>query len=216
MNIVIGAVLRLGLVALLATPTFAEGIFFSRTFPQSVPPYFEVDVSTDGKVIYREEPGEEDPLTFQLESAEVERIYSLIRSIGPAAGVAVKRKKVAFTGDKVLRVESADGAPWEAKFQHTESEAANEVVRWFNLISESERHRIELERVIIFDRLGVNKALLQFHSSYDKQRVIGAKQFLPVLNKIAEGKAFLHMARARAASLVEQIEAGANSGESSQ
>jgi hypothetical protein len=81
-------------------------------------------------------------------------------------------------------------------------------VSWFEKVGETERHLGELERVVQFDRLGVNKTMLLFQASFDKGRVLGAEQFLPILRAIAEDSKFMHMARARAASLVERIERG--------
>ncbi len=197
------AVIALGLAPLQAQ----DSIFFSRSFPGSVPPYFEALVNDNGAVEYREEPGEE-PVEAQLSKAEIDKVFGLADSLDKFRMAAViKKRKVAFTGNKVMRFQSAGATIGEAEFDDTDQPGYREAVTFFVHLAASEQHLFELERTYQFDRLGVNKALLSFHSSYDNGRVISAEQFLPVLKKIqAQGK-IIHMARSRAASLVEAIEA---------
>jgi hypothetical protein len=192
--------------AMPAAPADAESqLFFSRSFPGSLPAYFEVELTAGGYVTYREEPGEEEPLTFQLDSRERSIIFELVDNLDSPRRPIASNRKVAFTGDKVLRYESGGGETTDVKYTYTEDADARMLERWFLRVSESARHLFELERVVQFDRLGVNKALLSFQTSYDKERVVAAHQFLPVLEKIAGGKQFVHIAQARAAALISRI-----------
>ena len=182
----------------------ADSIYFSRTFPGSAPPYFEVTVDASGKAVYKEAPDDEFPVEFQLEPEEIERVFGLVERIDLEQSFPKPKRKVAFTGDKVLRVAGEGGG--EATFTYTEDQAATELTSWFIYVAESERHLIALERALQFDRLGVNKTLLQFQVSYDKDRVVAPKQFVPILKKIASDEKIVHMARARASGLIERIE----------
>jgi hypothetical protein len=201
--------LAAGAVSPAAPPeTQAERIFFSKSFPGSVPSYFEVTVDSTGKASYREDEADDDPILFQLREEETSAVFELAAKLNRFSGELQSDRKVAFTGDKILRFSSASGEETEARFTYTVDPDAQAIVSWFEKVGETERHLGELERVVQFDRLGVNKTMLLFQASFDKGRVLGAEQFLPILRAIAEDSKFMHMARARAASLVERIERG--------
>jgi hypothetical protein len=181
-------------------------IVFTKSFPGSVPAYFEVDLKATGEATYRESSEDADPLKFVLRPEEVSAIFSLAEKVDYSAAPVRHERRVAFTGDKTVRFEDSTGTRSETKFVHTEDPHAKDLLVWFERIAETERHLIELERTAQFDRLGVNKTLLLFQASYDKGRIIAGNQFLPILKNIASGTKFVHIARSRAASLVERIE----------
>jgi hypothetical protein len=185
-----------------------DEIFFSKSFPRSKPEYFEVTIDTTGKASYREGP-EEEPLEFHLAEGEAQSVFELAQRLEHFRKPLQSNLKVAFTGTKTLRYTSSAGDANEARFTYSTDEDAQAIVEWFEHAGETERHRIELERVVRFDPLGVNKSLLLFQASFDDGHVVGARQFLPVLKTIAEQSKFMHIARTRAASLVERIEAPA-------
>jgi hypothetical protein len=185
-----------------------DQIFFSKSFPGSIPAYFELTVDSKGKAFYREDAGE-DPLEFTLRDDETREVFELAERLGRFEKPLQSDLKVAFTGTKTLRYINATGDVKETQFTYSADQNAQAIVKWFENAAETARRRIELERVVQFDPLGVNKALLLFQSSFDDGRVVAAKQFLPILKTIAGQSKFMHMARARAASLVERIEAGA-------
>lgn len=200
-NLLLGALLAAFCAAALPAQ---EKIYFSREFPGSVPGYFETHVARDGSVLYKEAVNDEFPIEFQIEPETADRLFSLIAGLDFAA-VPSKRKKVAFTGNKVLRYERPGGASAQAQFVFTQDDDALELTQWFLMVAETERHFIELERVLQFDRLGINDALLNLQRSYDRERVVAPKQFLPLLEKIVEQKRILHLARSRASALIERI-----------
>ena len=70
---------------------------------------------------------------------------------------------------------------------------------WFERITETQRLHFDLERTAKFDRLGVNKTLLQIESAFDRKRLVGVDRFLPLLDRVAKNDSYLHMARERAA-----------------
>jgi hypothetical protein len=191
-----------------------DKLFFSRDFPDSVPEYFDVEVHTDGKVIYRESLDDEQPIEFEAPAADVSRLFEISEQLGHfQQPLAPAKRKTAFTGDKVIRYTKADGASNQVEFVLTDDESALEMVSWFVRVADTEWHRINIERAIQFDRLGVNKAILQFHTAFDKGRVVAPRQFLPLLQSISNDMKIVHLARSRAAGLAEQIEAGAVGGE---
>ena len=194
------------LTAVLASSaTAADAIFFSRTFPGSGPPYFEVRVDSDGAAVYREAPDEEDPLTFTLTAEDRDWLFAQATELEHFNRKLASKRKVAFTGDKVLRFETDGETKGEANFVYTEDETAAGLVSWFLRVSETERYYIDLERAVQFDRLGVNDSLLNLHTAYDKGRIVAPAQFLPLLEKVVAQKKIMHVARARASALIERI-----------
>ena len=204
-------------LAMLLVPVVAAGqelspdsatdqIFFSKSFRGSKPEYFEVRIDLSGKTSYREDPADEDPLVFTLSDEETGEIFELAERLGRFERPLQAKQKVAFTGTKTLRYTTAAGATSETEFAYSADQDAQALLAWFEKVGETERHRIELERVVQFDRLGINKTLLLFQASFDEGRVVAPMQFLPILRQIAEQSKFMHMARVRAAALVERIE----------
>lgn len=190
-----------------------DKLFFSRDFPGSVPEYFDVTVQRDGKVIYREALDDELPLEFQAPDADVSRLFEISEQLGYfQQPFPPPKRKTAFTGNKILRYAKAAGASGEVKFVAVDDLAAQELTDWFLRVADTEWHRINMERAMQFDRLGVNKAILQFHSAFDRGRIVAPRQFLPLLQSISNDMKVVHLARSRASGLAEQIEAGTDAG----
>ena len=200
----------MGVIALLAgtwLPAGAAELFFSRNFPGSAPPYFDITLSSDGAASYREAP-DEDPLEFRVEASTVATLMRRVQALDALAKPIASKRKVAFTGDKTLRFKGDDGRQAEVKFSYTEDVEAQDIVSWFLRAGETARHRIDLERVLRFDRLGVNDALLRLQTSFDRDRVVAPDQLVPVLQEIVGQDRILHLARSRAAAMLEKIQAG--------
>ncbi len=181
-------------------------IVYSKSFPGSVPAYVSISVDQSGAGEYKEAPDDENPLKFQIKDAEVKEIFDLMDKVDRFKRPLESPLKVAFMGMKTFRLENgAEKA--EVKFNFSEDVAARDLADCFEKISESEQHRINLERAARYDKLGVMKALLQFESSWDRKRIVAGAQFLPVLDRIAKNETYLHEARVRAANLADAIRA---------
>ena len=73
----------------------------------------------------------------------------------------------------------------------------------FEKVSETQSLYFDLERTIRFDKLGVQKSLLQIEAALDRKRLIGGERFLPLLDRVAKNETYMHMARERAAALAD-------------
>ncbi len=91
----------------------------------------------------------------------------------------------------------------EVQFNYSEDPDAKALADCFEKISESEQIRIDLERTVRFDKLGVHESLRQLEVAWDRKRLVAPQQFLPMLDRVAKNEGFLHMARERAARLAE-------------
>ena len=196
-----------GLLSAAQGPT----VFFSRTLAGSVPPYVQVTLERDGRATYRESVSDPDevPILFQLRQPEVDEIFDLVAKVDFFQKPLESGLKVANMGMKVLRY--SDGTQTnEQKFNYSQDLNASLLADWFGRIIETELHFINLERTVRFDKLGVNQVLLRLQSSMEKNRVVAAEQFLPLLDRVVKNDSYLNMARERADALANFIRSGAD------
>lgn len=184
------------------TPT----IYFSKSFPGSVPAFVSIRIDQSGAAEYSEDPTDENPLRFQISTADVNEIFTLAEKLGKFARPLESPAKVAKMGLKTFGFEQGS-EKHEVKFNYSEDADARLLQDWFEKISESEQNLILLERAAKYDKLGVNKALLQLEMSMDRKRLVAPNQMLPMLDRIAKNESFLNMARSRAAGLADIIRA---------
>lgn len=190
-----------------ARPGSEPRIIFSKSFPGSTPPFIQISVEKNGAAEYREDPKDDAPLKFQLTEAESAAIFALADKLDHFSRPLESGLKVANMGMKTFRFEGGDGQPHETKFNYSNDLDAKALADWFERISESERAYIDLERAVRFDKLGVQDAILRIEIFRDQKRLIGEKQFLPMLDRVANNESYMRMARSRAAALAESIRA---------
>jgi hypothetical protein len=193
--------LVLGSVALAAD---GPRLFYSKNFPGSKPAYVQITLTKSGGIEYREAPDEDNPIKFQLKDTETEEVFGLVEKAGSLKKQLEANLKVAFMGTKTFRYE--DGAEKnEVKFNYTQDAAGQALADWFERIAESAQRRIDLERTVKYDKLGVVDSLLQLQISMDRKRVVAMEQYLPMLDRIAKNDTYMHTAQARAAEIAEAI-----------
>lgn len=181
-------------------------ITFTKAFPGSTPAYVEITVQQDGESQYKEDPNDENPLKFKLNSSDATTIFGLSDKLNHFEGTLESGMKVAFMGKKTFRYE-AEGGAHTATFNYSEDLDAKTLLDWFERISDTERALIDLERAVRFDKLGVQDAILRIEVTRNQKRLIAEDQFLPLLDRVVKNENYLHMARARAAALAESIRA---------
>ena len=182
-------------------------IFYTKSFPGSVPAYVSIWVDKGGHAEFNDSPdGEQPPIQIQLEPSETEAIFSLAAKLDYFSRPLDSGLKVAFTGAKVFRYE--DGATnHQVKFNYTQDPDGQLLLDWFERITETSMHAINLERTAKFDHLGLDKALLQLQVSVDRRRLAGASQLLPILDRIAKNQSAFNRVQERAAAIAESIRA---------
>jgi len=181
-------------------------VFYSREMSGGFPEYVQIVVDRDGSTVYREsvDDPDDEPLEFRLHPAEVDQIFSLAKKLDYFEKPLESNLKVANMGRKTFRWEDG-GEVHEQKFNFSKDMNARLLADWFARITAAERNFINLERTVQFDKLGVNKVLLQLQVSIERKRLVAGDQFLPLLDRIAANESFLNMARSRAANLAEYI-----------
>jgi len=181
-------------------------LFYSKSFPGSSPEFVSIRVDKSGEAEYKEAANDENPLKFKLKDDQVAEIFATAEKLAWFKRPLESPLKVAFMGTKTFRFENG-AEKSEVKFNFSEDLDARLLTDWFERISESEQLYINLERAAKYDKLGVNKALLQLESAHDKKRLLAVEQFLPLLDRIQKNETYLHMARQRAAQLAEVFRA---------
>lgn len=201
------------LIALLAAGALAADhsprIVFTRSFPGSMPPYFEITIERSGDAGYKESAAD-DPETFKLNAESTAAIFDLAARLGHFQRPVESGLKVANMGVKTFRWEDGEGTSAvknEVKFNYSLDENARALHDWFERIAESERTFIVLRRAARHDRLGVNDAVVSVQSLWEHGRLASPEQFLPLLDQIAGNEVYMHMARERAAEIADAIRA---------
>lgn len=199
---------QLGNAAQAAPPAELPHLYFSKSFPGSTPAFVAINLDKTGAGDYREEANDDNPVRFQLSETDAVAMFELAAKLGYFDHPLESPLKVAFMGKKTFRF--VDGARKnEVQFNFSEDQSAQALADWFERISESEQLLTNLEVSAKYDRLGVMKALLLLESAYDRKRVVGTAQYLPLLDRIAKNEVYMHQARVRAAGLAEEIRCGA-------
>jgi hypothetical protein len=181
-------------------------LFFSKSFPNSVPAYVSIQLAKSGEIVYKEAVDDEAPVKLKIEPEEAAEMFELAAKLDYFKRPLESGLKVAFMGEKTFRWES-DGAPQEQKFNYSQDPDAIKLQDWFERISESELLFFSLERTVKYDKLGVYKALLQLEAAYDRKRLVAWPQYLPLLDRVAKNSSYMNVARERAASLAEVFRA---------
>lgn len=203
-----GRIVWLAFAACAGTAWCAEvpRIAYTKSFPGSTPAFIGIVVDKSGAGEYREAQDDDNPLRFRLRETEVNEIFGLVEKLGNFRRPLESPLKVAFMGTKTYRLEDGTGKS-EVKFNFSEDPDARALQDWFERISESEQHYINLERAVKYDKLGVLKALLLLETSLDRKRLVGSEQFLPLLDRVIKNESYMHAARVRAAGIAETIRA---------
>jgi len=179
-------------------------IIYTKFFKGSKPEFVSTTVETSGHCVFKEDPKDENPLQFQLSEPETREIFELAEKLEHFKHPVESGLKVANMGMKTFRYENGSDAA-EVKFNYSEDPNVKALADWFERITESEEHLLELDRTVHFDKLGVNDVLLQLQVTYDHKRLIAPQQFLPLLDRVVKNESYLHIARERAAGLAEAI-----------
>jgi len=196
----LAALLLIGCGLLAAEPR----LFYSKYFKGSVPEYVAISVAPDGAATFQEAKDDENPIKFQLLTGEAREMFDLAQKLEHFQHPVESGLKVANMGTKTFGFE--DGAEKHTvDFNYSQDLNAQALYDWFERITETEEHFINLDRTVHYDKLGVNDVLLQLEISWEHKRLVDAAQFLPLLDRIVKNDSFLHISRERAAEIGEAI-----------
>ncbi|HTS47358.1 MAG TPA: hypothetical protein VMH05_05405 [Bryobacteraceae bacterium] len=193
------------LLLLLAAFASAEPrLLYTKYFKGSVPEYVAITVERSGATTYQEAKEDDSPIKIQLSDRDTQTLFDLAQKLDHFQRPLESGLKVANMGTKTFGFE--DGAAKHSiEFNYSLDADAQALLDWFERITETEGHLVNLDRTVHFDKLGVNDVLLQLQITWDHKRLVAPEQFLPLLDRIVKNESFLHIARERAAGLAEDI-----------
>lgn len=182
----------------------APRLFYSKFFKGSVPEFVVITVERSGQTTYQEAKDDDNPIKFQMTDADVQDMFGLAEKLDRFQRPIESGLKVANMGTKTFRLEEGN-EKHEIQFNYSQDPNAQALWDWFERITETEQHLINLDRTVHYDKLGVNDALLQLQITYERKRLVAPQQFLPLLDRIVKNESYLHIARERASGLAEAI-----------
>ena len=179
-------------------------LMYTKYFKGSVPEYVAITVEQSGATTYQEAKDDDNPIKIQLSAPDTQELFDLAQKLNHFQRPLESGLKVANMGTKTFAFE--DGADKHAiEFNYSQDVNAQALLDWFERITETEGHFVNLDRTVHYDKLGVNDVLLQLEITWDHKRLVAPEQFLPLLDRVAKNESFLHIARERAAALAEMI-----------
>ena len=195
--------------AALSTPAPSGAkLTFRRVFKGSTPEFIEITVRDDSDTAaYEIRQLEEDPgaSPFQVSSGLRAKMFDLAAQLKHFQGQDLDvHRKIANLGEKTFRWQSGTEVH-ETKFNYTLNSAATQLLQIFEGLARQQEHVDLISRRMRYDRLGINDALLQFESDFNRSLLPEPQRLLPVLDQIAGDSRFVDIARQRARSLAERI-----------
>ncbi len=195
--------------AALSTPAPSGAkLTFRRVFKGSTPEFIEITVRDDSDTAaYEIRQLEEDPGSspFQVSSGLRAKMFDLAAQLKHFQGQDLDvHRKIANLGEKTFRWQSGVEVH-ETKFNYTLNSAATQLLQIFEGLARQQEHVDLISRRMRYDRLGINDALLQFESDFNRSLLPEPQRLLPVLDQIAEDSRFVDIARQRARSLADRI-----------
>ena len=181
-------------------------ITYTKEFKGAVPPYFLIEVNRDGSSVYKEAPNDEQPISFKISPDTTAELFASVAKVDNCARPLESNLKVAFMGLKTIHCE-VGAKKTSVSFNYSLDTTAQGVADFFERIAETQQHIFNLERTVRFDKLGVNKILLQIEAAWDRQRLLGEDRLIPLLERVVRSQAYLNMARERAGKLIAVFQA---------
>ena len=186
----------------------AAKLTFRRVFKSSTPEFIEISVREDSdESTYEIRQLDDDPgkSPFEVSSALRAKMFELAGQLNHFQGQDLDvHRKIANLGEKTFRWEQG-GAVHEVTFNYTLNSPATQLLQIFEGLARQQELLMLLERRMKYDRLGINDALLQFESDFNRKLLPEPQRALPALDQIASDSRFVEIGRQRARALAERI-----------
>jgi hypothetical protein len=190
-----------------AAPSGAT-LSYRRVFKSSSPEFIEIKVSDSSDAAtfeIRQLDEDPSPKAFHVSAPLRTKIFEIAGQLNHFQDLDLDvHRRIANLGAKTFRYEKG-GESHEVTFNYTLNAAATQLMQIFEGLARQEEHVVTLERRMKYDRLGVNDALLQFESDFNKKLLPEPEVALPALEQISKDTRFVDIARQRARALAERI-----------
>jgi hypothetical protein len=193
--------------AFAGAPADSPTITYRKIFKSSYPEYVQIKVSQNGAATYdiRQIDEESDPVTFEINPPLVQRIFDLTSKLHNFQGVDLDiHRRIANLGEKTFQY-TKGGESHEVKFNYTLDDSATQLLNIFEGLARQESDLSNLKRVMRYDRLGVNDALIQIEADYNSKTFPEPERLLGALDQVSADDKFIDLARQRARTLASRI-----------
>lgn len=201
------------LLLLSAASTFASGpadaptIIYRKVFKSSYPEYVQIKVSQNGAATYdiRQLDEESEPVAFQINAPLAQRIFDLASKLHNFQGADLDiHRRIANLGEKTFQYTKGSEIH-EVKFNYTLDDSATQLLNIFEGLARQESDLSNLQRVMRYDHLGVNDALVQIEADYNSKTFPEPERLLGALDQVSADDKFIDIARQRARTLASHI-----------
>ncbi len=190
-----------------SAPVDGPTIIYRKVFKSSYPEYVQIKVSQNGAATYdiRQIDEESDPVAFEINPPLVQRIFDLASKLHNFQGVDLDiHRRIANLGEKTFQY-TKGAESHEVKFNYTLDESATQLLNIFEGLARQESDLSTLQRVMRYDRLGVNDALAQIEADYNSKIFPEPERLLGTLDQVSADDKFIDIARQRARTLASRI-----------
>lgn len=202
-------------------------ITFDRLWEAATPQDFTISVQSSGSARYLSrnptapapppnsgiDNARLDPdysLEFTMSAATRDRIFKLAQEANYFNGQFDYKHKVANTGQKTLTY--ADPTRhFQTSYNWSTDKAIDELTHIFQSISNTVEHGRKLQFLRRYDKLGLDTELKYMEEECENHGLAEMELIAPILQKLADDPAVLHIAQQRARHLLKQASAGAGS-----
>jgi hypothetical protein len=203
--------LLLALFACQVASAQSAKLTFRRVFPASTPEFIEITVREDSDAAtYEIRQLEEEPgaSPFEVSAALRAKMFGYAAELHHFQGLDLDvHRKIANLGEKTFRWEKGNQR-FETKFNYTMNSSASQLLLIFEGLARQQEHFTILSRRMRYDRLGINDALLQFESDFNRGLMPEPSRLLPLLEQISNDSKFVEIARQRARNLADRVRRG--------
>lgn len=182
-------------------------ITFRKTFKTSYPEFVEIRLAGDGTGTYdiRDLDEEASPQPLEIGSALAQRVFTLAAKLRNFQDVDLDvHRRIANLGQKTFRYDK-DGESHQVTFNYTIDDSATQLLNIFEGITREQLDLSNLQRVMRYDRLGINDCLAQVETDYNSKLLPEPERLLPTLDQVAGDDKVLDIARNRARVLAAKI-----------
>jgi hypothetical protein len=193
--------------AFAAGPADGPTIIYRKVFKSSYPEYVQIKVSQNGAATYdiRQLDEESEPVAFQINAPLAQRIFDLASKLHNFQGADLDiHRRIANLGEKTFQYTKGSEIH-EVKFNYTLDDSATQLLNIFEGLARQESDLSNLQRVMRYDHLGVNDALVQIEADYNSKTLPEPERLLGALDQVSADDKFIDIARQRARTLASRI-----------
>jgi hypothetical protein len=167
----------------------------------------QIKVSQNGAATYdiRQLDEESEPVAFQINAPLAQRIFDLASKLHNFQGADLDiHRRIANLGEKTFQYTKGSEIH-EVKFNYTLDDSATQLLNIFEGLARQESDLSNLQRVMRYDHLGVNDALVQIETDYNSKTFPEPERLLGALDQVSADDKFIDIARQRARTLASRI-----------